>query len=329
MSTNCGPTWWTFARSRQVVRAGTTAEALRVIRLQVGLAGAMDLLDASRREADRSTHLDDLAALEQVAALHTDPRTFEPWLREVLDLQGDPEGVTLSTVHRVKGREWPFVIVVGAKEGSFPHRLAEDLEEERRVFHVAVTRGASGVVVIADRDDPSRFCAELFSAEPVLRPGRTTRQPREGDRKRAVPRLLPIHAIAVGATVTLHGGIEGVVREIAEDGLLVEGRGARGRLHLGWDDEVTVEGRLVRLRRPGQPSLDEVTTALRAWRSETARRDKVPAYVVFNDAHLEGIAAAQPSTLDELARCRGVGPAKLEKYGDDLLSILERLSSGA
>jgi DNA helicase-2/ATP-dependent DNA helicase PcrA len=67
--------------------------------------------------------------------------------------------------------------------------------------------------------------------------------------------------------------------------------------------------------------------ALRAWRTETARRDKVPAYVVFSDAYLEGIAAAMPTSLRELARCKGVGPAKLEKYGDDVLAVLEAVNS--
>ena len=135
----------------RAVSEGTTAHALTVIALQIGLVGAMDVLDSSRREADRSTHLDDLAALQQVAALHPDPLTFERWLTEVLAHPGDPDGVTLSTVHRVKGREWPYVIVIGAKSGLFPHRLSEDIEEERRVFHVAVTRGGTEVVVIADR----------------------------------------------------------------------------------------------------------------------------------------------------------------------------------
>ncbi len=62
------------------MRSGTTAEALRAIRMEIGLGSAMDALDSSRSEADRSTHLDDLAALEQVAALHPQPATFESWL---------------------------------------------------------------------------------------------------------------------------------------------------------------------------------------------------------------------------------------------------------
>jgi len=319
-----------LAEIARTVEGGTTADALRVIGVQVGLGRAMDLLDSSRREADRATHLDDLAALEQVAALHPDPRTFERWLNDVLAAPGDLDGVTLSTVHRVKGREWPFVIVIGAKEGSFPHRLAEDLEEERRVFHVAITRGGTGVVVLADKDEPSTFCAELTSIAPVPRSPRVPRASRAAERRSAPPaRLAPSEEVEIGTALTLRGGIPAVVRAITDEGILVETSGGRARLALKWDEEVTLEGRLARLRRAGRPAPETVSAALRAWRSETAKRDRVPAYVVFSDAHLEGIAAALPSSLEQLARCRGVGPAKLEKYGDDLLGVLERLESPA
>lgn len=67
--------------------------------------------------------------------------------------------------------------------------------------------------------------------------------------------------------------------------------------------------------------------ALKAWRKETATRDKVPAYVVLSDQHLEGIAAVGPSTLEELAGCRGIGPAKLERYGDEILALLQDAES--
>jgi len=51
----------------------------------------------------------------------------------------------------------------------------------------------------------------------------------------------------------------------------------------------------------------------------------VPAYVVLNDRHLLGIAAARPDTTRALAACDGIGPAKLERYGDEILAVLETL----
>jgi ATP-dependent DNA helicase RecQ len=48
----------------------------------------------------------------------------------------------------------------------------------------------------------------------------------------------------------------------------------------------------------------------------------VPAYVVFHNATLEEIAARRPRTLDELAAVPGVGPAKLARYGREVLEAL-------
>jgi DNA helicase-2/ATP-dependent DNA helicase PcrA len=48
----------------------------------------------------------------------------------------------------------------------------------------------------------------------------------------------------------------------------------------------------------------------------------VPAYVVLNDSELVGIAARRPTTLAELARCKGMGPIRLERWGDELLAVL-------
>jgi DNA helicase-2/ATP-dependent DNA helicase PcrA len=61
---------------------------------------------------------------------------------------------------------------------------------------------------------------------------------------------------------------------------------------------------------------------LREWRSERAKADNVPPYVVFHDSVLHAIAAARPSSLGELAQISGVGPAKLERYGDEVLALL-------
>ena len=70
------------------------------------------------------------------------------------------------------------------------------------------------------------------------------------------------------------------------------------------------------------PSADPLFAALRAWRSEQARAEAVPAYVVAHDQTLAAIADARPSTMPALRRVRGMGPAKLDKYGDEILRIV-------
>jgi len=62
--------------------------------------------------------------------------------------------------------------------------------------------------------------------------------------------------------------------------------------------------------------------ALREWRLARARADEVPAYVVFNDRTLAELVARTPRTLPELAAVPGIGPAKLERYGPELLARL-------
>jgi superfamily II DNA helicase RecQ len=63
--------------------------------------------------------------------------------------------------------------------------------------------------------------------------------------------------------------------------------------------------------------------ALRSWRLERARSDGVPAYVVMSDRTLVAIGQRQPRTSDALLEIPGIGPAKLERYGPEILRVVE------
>jgi ATP-dependent DNA helicase UvrD/PcrA len=62
--------------------------------------------------------------------------------------------------------------------------------------------------------------------------------------------------------------------------------------------------------------------ALKAWRLVRARAEEVPAYVIFHNTTLAEIAGRRPRSLAELAAVPGVGPAKLERYGEEVLAAL-------
>jgi ATP-dependent DNA helicase RecQ len=62
--------------------------------------------------------------------------------------------------------------------------------------------------------------------------------------------------------------------------------------------------------------------SLREWRASEAREQGVPAYIVFGDATLRGIAVTKPGTLAELGGISGIGEKKLEQYGDALLGVV-------
>jgi DNA helicase-2/ATP-dependent DNA helicase PcrA len=68
--------------------------------------------------------------------------------------------------------------------------------------------------------------------------------------------------------------------------------------------------------------LTPAVAALKEWRLARARAEEVPAYVVFNDRTLAELIARTPRTLAELSAVPGIGPAKLERYGEDLLAAL-------
>ena len=68
----------------------------------------------------------------------------------------------------------------------------------------------------------------------------------------------------------------------------------------------------------GDPAFD----LLRRWRLERATADGIPAYVVFHDRTLAEIARLRPRNEGELAEVSGVGPAKLERYGEEVLRAL-------
>ena len=61
---------------------------------------------------------------------------------------------------------------------------------------------------------------------------------------------------------------------------------------------------------------------LKAWRSEVAKAHDLPAYVIFNDATLVGIAQRNPTTLEELHGISGIGAKKLEAYGAEVLRVI-------
>lgn len=140
----------------------------QALRQQTNFLQALDQLDRSGLGVSGSSHRDDLLALEQCAAVYEGPAAdFVAWIEEMLDRPGDESGVRLSSVHRVKGQEWPCVVVYGVNGGLFPHRLSEDEEEERRILHVAVTRARRHCVLVAEQTGPSPMLAEMQPPAPA------------------------------------------------------------------------------------------------------------------------------------------------------------------
>jgi len=77
----------------------------------------------------------------------------------------------------------------------------------------------------------------------------------------------------------------------------------------------------------GQAPSAELVERLRQWRREVALQSGLPAYRVLTNATIDQLAAARPTTSDELAATPGIGPAKLRQYGSTLLELVAGFKS--
>ena len=71
------------------------------------------------------------------------------------------------------------------------------------------------------------------------------------------------------------------------------------------------------------PAVDKALfERLRSWRGEQARKQRVPAYVVLHNSHLEAISARKPGTIHELGTIKGVGLRRAARYGNEILALI-------
>jgi DNA helicase-2/ATP-dependent DNA helicase PcrA len=202
------------------------------------------------------------------------------------------EGVTLASLHAAKGLEWDAVFLVGLTEGMLPisHAISGDgdeaaIEEERRLFYVGVTR--------------AREHLSLSWALARTEGGRKGRR-----RSRFLHGVIPDESPASKVAPPAPGRKQARCRVC-------------GKPLLG-----AIATKLGRCESCPSNMDEELFERLRAWRMETARELKVPAYVVFTDATLTAIAEQQPATNSALVAIPGIGAAKLERFGAQVLAVV-------
>jgi len=323
-----------ITRLQRMASTSTTAEILDALADDVGLGAAIATLDDGRHGMNRAAQNDDLVAMGQLAALHPDPGSFGSWLRGQLGRSRSDTGVALATVHRVKGQEWPLVVVHHAEADQYPHRLAEDVEEERRVFHVAITRGAEHVYVVAGAD-PSPFIEDMGREPPAQRPDapissrRATAsppavKPKSSSSTTTSTLFDKVTVIAAPGLVIVDGGQEWTIVSVEDDAAVARLDGVTRRFSFG-SSVVTAGRQRGPLRAPvdGRPPAASVRAHDLLRQARERLRAGKPAYVVYDDKTLEAIALALPTSLRELGAIAGIGPAKLEQYGDAILLAIE------
>jgi len=203
------------------------------------------------------------------------------------------QGVTLASLHSAKGLEWDAVFLVGLSEGLMPISFAdtpEAVDEERRLLYVGITR--------------ARVHLALSWSTARTPGGRANRKP-----SRFLDGLRPHTARDAAGPRQVRTARKKVAgpAKCRVCGTLL-GTGAERKMGRCGDCPATY---------------DEVTfEALREWRRGTAAEAGIPAFVVFTDATLVAIAEDKPPTLNRLATLPGVGPSKLERYGEAVLAVL-------
>jgi DNA helicase-2/ATP-dependent DNA helicase PcrA len=197
-------------------------------------------------------------------------------------------GVTLATLHAAKGLEWDAVFLAGMHDGAMPITHADtpaEIEEERRLLYVGMTRAREHLTV--------SWAAARAPG------GRGGRKP-----SRFLDPLLP------------------------DDAREAPGRPRRRRAahcrECGKPLATAPEKKRGRCSDCPASYDEELFERLREWRKARADEESVPAYVVFTDATLQLIAEQRPTSAPALLRISGVGPAKLERYGADLLEVVEQ-----
>ena len=231
----------------------------------------------------------DLAATDPAAGL----RELTAELEERAAAQHAPtvDGVTLASLHAAKGLEWDAVFLVGLVDGTLPLVHADtpaQVEEERRLLYVGITRA---------REHLSLSWALARSPG-----GRATRRP-----SRFLDGMLG-SATSTGAAparpVRKSAGKASATCRICGAGLVA-----------------AVDRKLGRCAGCPSDRDDALYDALRDWRGSRAKELGQPAYCVFTDATLAAIAEQRPTTVAALVSIPGIGQAKLDKFGDDVLEL--------
>lgn len=97
--------------------------------------------------------------------------------------------------------------------------------------------------------------------------------------------------------------------------------------HPYWTVFIEYETRLSDYKRKEEEGLNDaqklVFRRLREWRKETAEKEGVPVFLIANNSHLADLARFAPASLESLRQIRGFGKKKIDKYGKDIIKIVQ------
>lgn len=173
-----------------LIDAAGKSDAVAFSEYVLKASGLFDMYKADEAEPDRVENLKEFVSAVNLFRKDNPGKTIEDFLRMVAlisdaDEIDDSNSVTLATIHAVKGLEFPVVFIVALEENIFPssHAVIEsddNIEEERRLMYVAITRAKERLYVSSSRcrfrfsqrqnNLRSRFVQELIGNVPAKTP---------------------------------------------------------------------------------------------------------------------------------------------------------------
>lgn len=212
----------------------------------------------------------------------------------------DPQAaaVTISTIHTAKGLEWDHVFIPSVVEGILPFdpkRAADNIEEERRLFYVALTRAKQSALVSTSRtrlgyeNAPSRFLGALGNTVDAF--------------------IAPLNQPKVSKPAARP--------EFKVEKCRVCDRGINQVRELALKKCTACEKKTAKT-----VFSENIITGLKSWREDYAKQAEMLPWLLLSDLAIEALAEFQPKSIAELSEIHGINSAKSDVIGDELLLVI-------
>lgn len=134
------------------------------------------------KQADDGSYIEQIEnmnAFENIAKKYTDLNKFIMYLDDITkDLQVDNENkVQLLTIHKSKGLEYPVVFIIGCSDGLLPHNKSKDLNDEKKLFYVGITRAEKELYIssiLSNNSTEMKISPFIYAIKETIKPDKSS-----------------------------------------------------------------------------------------------------------------------------------------------------------
>ncbi len=222
------------------------------------------------------------------------------------------QDITLATIHAIKGLEAEMVFVIGCTYVNFPckgteHPVVEMIkleeydkeEEEKRLFYVAMSRAKKSLYLTYTGNKHTSYITQEMQT--ILNTNTVTKILNNKNNKSS-----------------------STIKENIKDTEYINTKNNKNTTRITENKNNINYNTNVVNHNPAKVNNNatKIISELKKWRSEISRREQKPAYIILHDATIIDLAQKMPMTLQELKTIYGLGPVKIDKYGEEILEII-------